>query len=171
LFRKRQRAVHGEGFGADNRNEPVRGHGPPDPRGGGAPLPEPPGGDAPLSRVARHRRQGAAPCGTARGRPGGAGRLAPRLVRLGARDRWIGRSDGQRVRRRRLVADNCRFAALVPGKVPNLASRVPGPCQHDMVGVRCKTPFLRLRGQKSGSDLFERRVSGAGAALSGADSV
>jgi len=45
------------------------------------------------------------------------------------------------VRRRRLVADNCRFAALVPGKVPNLASRVPGPCQHDMVGVRCKPRF------------------------------
>jgi len=106
--------------------------------------------------------------GDVRAAPGGW-----RLVsfKLGARDRWIGRSDGQRVRRRRLVADNCRFAALVPGKVPNLASRVPGPCQHDMVGVRCKTPFLRLRGRKSGSDFFERRVSGAGVALSGADSV
>jgi len=103
--RLRRNAAHDEAFGPGNHNGPVRG-----------PV-----------RPTRGRRhgQGAAPRGAVRGTWASVGRR-PGSFRPGARDRWIGRSDVQRTGRRHPVADNCRFAVPVPGRVPNLVSRMPG---------------------------------------------
>lgn len=43
---------------------------------------------------------------------------------VSARDRWVGWSSAQRVRRLRFVANNQRFCVLPSGRVPNLASAV-----------------------------------------------
>lgn len=50
---------------------------------------------------------------------------SPALV-VSARDRWVGWSSAQRVRRLRFVANNQRFCVLPAGRVPNLASATLG---------------------------------------------
>ena len=50
----------------------------------------------------------------------------PGAFKLAARDRWIGWSAEQQFRRLHLIANNSRFVILMPGRVPNLASRVLG---------------------------------------------
>lgn len=47
--------------------------------------------------------------------------------KAGVRDAWIGRTREQQFSRMHLVASNARFAVLDGGRVPNLASRAPGP--------------------------------------------
>ncbi len=78
--------------------------------------------------------------------PGGWQPGAPRLA---ARDRWTGWSPERRFSRLHLVRDNSRFVILTPRRVPDPASRVPGPVLRRLSACLGEVPgFRKARGKR-----------------------
>ena len=99
----------------------------------------PPDRGASLPAVPRHRRQGSAPCRAVRRDLARAGRLAAGRVQAGrARplDRVVA---GAAVPACTWLCNNSRFVFLTPGRVPNLASRVPPQARPAPVASSART--------------------------------
>ena len=74
-------------------------------------------------------------------------------MKLTARDRWIGWSREQKLRRLHLVTQNSRFVILPGFHAPNLASRVLGLSLRRLAGYRGVTAFAQFAGLLSQQQL------------------